>query len=127
MGIHGQTYPAQVPVPYINLPFTNKIYEAADSNKEFLSTGCGKEEKNRWVNHLFEQTIIGHAPDEKKKFLLDAPGLNISIAMGGNVAFVVGNYSTVPFSEDENVIIKFKNVFEQSYTRSVIYKKPKHR
>ncbi len=118
MAIPGQTYPAELKIPYINIPFVNSAMKAVGSGDDFYSITCGLEEKNRWVHHLFEHTIVKNTPDDRKQFLLQAPGLALSMAMGKKIALLVANYAAIPFSAEENEIIKrFVNVFEQSYIR----------
>ncbi len=118
MAIPGETYPAELRIPYISLPFVNRIMKAVRSGADFYSTTCGLEEKNRWINHLFEHTIVKYTPEERKLFLLQAPGIALSLALGKNIALLVANYAAIPFTTEENGIIKrFANVFEQSYTR----------
>ncbi len=118
MAIPGQTYPAELKIPYINIPFVNSTMEAVKNGTDFYSTICDFKEKNRWIQHLFEHTIVKNTPDDRKQFLLQAPGIALSLAMGKNIALLVANYAAIPFADEENGIIKrFAKVFEQSYTR----------
>jgi signal transduction histidine kinase len=118
MAVPGQAYPAELKIPYANISLITRVMEAVKSGNDFYSTTCDFEEKNQWIDHLLKYTVVKDSPDDRKQFLLQAPGIALSIAMGKNIALLVANYEIIPFSDEENGIIKrFANVFEQSYIR----------
>jgi signal transduction histidine kinase len=118
MAVPGEAYPAELKIPYTNISVINRVIEAVKSGSDFYSATYDFEEKNQWINHLLKNTIVGKSPDDRKQFLLQSPGIALSIAMGKNIALLVANYAIIPFSDEENSIIeRFANVFEQSYIR----------
>src|SRR5262249_20198215 len=53
-----------------------------------------------------------------KRFTYSAPGFGMSTAVTKNTRITITNFKGELFSEDENAILRrFANVFEQSYTR----------
>ncbi len=116
--IAGNPYPAELDVPYGDFAVMNRFMQEKDSDVKLLTVKFNQEEKNEWVRHLMQHTIVGQAPDEKKRQMLEAPGLAMSVVGVKNMALAVTNYSLQSFSDEENEILsRILIVFDQTYTR----------
>jgi len=74
--------------------------------------------KHEWLKHLLETSVLKNAAEKDKNDLLHTAGYARSLVITKNIILVIGNYASVPYSNEQNAILKrFGNVFEQSYTR----------
>src|SRR6185312_14347381 len=111
-------YPEQVHVPYFDHPFFNRTLENIASGSNFHTVDFTKEEKNGFLDHLYAHTIARNSSEERKKFTYDAPGFAWSTVYLKNTALTIANYDAKPYTEEQNAIIRrFGNSFEQAYTR----------
>ncbi len=118
MAVAGLPYPKEIEVPYADIRFMNRMIAEAKTNTGFVKTVLPFEEKNEWITHLMETTIVGQSPEERKTFMLGAPGIALSIAIVNTIALAISNYSLQPFTDEENEILRrFTVVFDQAYTR----------
>jgi signal transduction histidine kinase len=118
MAAPGQPYPSNIDVPYREIPMMQRIKAAIDSDLDLYADTFSFEEKNQWLDNVLENTIIKYASEERKKFMLGAVGLSITIVMQRQIALMMGNYSAIPYTDMENAILKrFSMVFEQTYIR----------
>ncbi len=119
----GYVYPEQVHVPEFDHPFFRISKEFHSRKNEpgfnFAALTFTKEEKDKFLDHLYSNTIARDiVPEERKKSNYDARGFVWSVAFSKNTSITLANYDTVPFTEEQNQIIRrFGNAFEQSYTR----------
>lgn len=124
MAISGHPYPSRISVPYKDIAFMSRLIADSKKNVPFFAEVFNKEEKDEWVSHILEHTIVKQVPEERKKMMYGAPGLAVSVAIEKNIALTIANYSMKPFEVEENAILKrFANVFEQTYTRFLDLKK----
>ncbi|MBK8504660.1 MAG: hypothetical protein IPL46_22095 [Saprospiraceae bacterium] len=57
-------------------------------------------------------------PQETSDYYFSCPGLAISTVLFENVGLYIENFSGIPYSESENnTLIRFGKVFQQTYTR----------
>src|SRR5215831_12896861 len=111
-------YPDKIHVPYFDHPFFNRTLEALASGSDFNAFVFTREEKDSFFDHLYTHTIARNAPEERKKLSYAAPGFAWSAVYLKNTALTIVNYDAEPYTEEQNAIIRrFGNVFEQSYTR----------
>jgi len=111
-------YPEQVHIPYLDNPFFNRTLESIASGSDFNAFVFTKEEKDDFLDHLYAHTIARNSSEERKKFTYDAPGFAWSTVYLKNTALTIANYDAEPFTEEQNAIIRrFGNAFEQTYTR----------
>src|SRR5688572_12734464 len=110
-------YP-RILIPYTGIDYLKSLFEARENEKEIFSKCYLFEEKNELFHHLFDHTDFKYVPAEQKKFLLGAELATMSVAIAKNTAIHITSYSRKSFSEQDNEILKrFANVFEQAYTR----------
>ncbi len=109
---------ARMLVPYDDNQYLNDIFEAKEKGKNFFSKTYSFEEKNKLFHHLFENTDFKYVPENQKQFLLESDLATMSVALAKNTGINITSYTKKSFSEKENeILIRFGNVFEQAYTR----------
>ena len=103
-------------IPYFDTPHWNGFIKAKENGEDFFITTLGFKEKNKFYRQLFKH--IPSLDEETKKFYFDCEGLAISTALMDNIGLYVENFSGIPYSEEENgVVRRFGKVFQQTYTR----------
>src|SRR6185436_7082792 len=108
--------PSQVIVPYFDSVYYNRFNEAKKNGEEFFATNLGFEEKNKFYQKLFE--YVPGLPEESKKFYFSCPGLAASTVLLDNVCLYIENFSGTPYTgEENNTLMRFGKVFQQTYTR----------
>ena len=113
-----QPYPAQIYVPYFDHPIFREVKEADDRRESFFERNYTLEEKNSFFKYFFENTAAKNIPDARKQYVLNCTGFARSVFLLKNIWLSVANYKGIPFSKEENAMLqRFANVFEQSYTR----------
>ncbi len=114
----GQSTPFKIHVPYIDNPALNRVKHAQNHKIDFFADVLTPEENHEWLVHIINNSIIKDASAETKKYLLSRGGFARSMALTNHISFTIGNFASVPYTEEENAIFKrFANVFEQSFTR----------
>lgn len=114
----GMPRPLLLIVPYLDNPAFNKPMQARNNGVDFSADMLTHEENLQFLQHLFDHSELGDIPVESKNFLLGTPGFARSQSLMKNTILTVGNYALIPYSEEQNAILKrFGNVFEQAYTR----------
>ncbi len=94
-----------------------RVKKAQLEGQPFYSDILTKEENKQWHQHLFEHNELDFITDKLKKYVFNS-GYARSIALLPNIMLIIGNYSSQPYSDEENNIIKrFANVFDQAYRR----------
>ncbi len=117
-----ESYPSKLTVPIIS-GYKDENHIAIDFvNNRATRTNFSKtytfEQKNAYFLYLFENSDFVKISEERKQFLLAAKAYTLSVAYTKNSALVFANYQEKTFSEEENNILqRFANVFEQSYIR----------
>jgi signal transduction histidine kinase len=107
---------AQITFPYFDSPHWNSFREAKANGKDFFTNLLDFETKNRFYRKLF--SYIPDLPKGTQEFYFSQPGLSISTVLMDNVGLYFENYTTTPFTEEENQILRrFGKVFQQTYTR----------
>ncbi|HEY5463040.1 MAG TPA: ATP-binding protein [Hanamia sp.] len=111
-------YPDQIHIPYLDNPFFNRTLESLANGADFTAFVFTKEEKDGFLDHLYSTTIAKNASEERKRFSYSAPGFAWSTVYLKNTALTIANYDAEPYTEEQNAILRrFGNVFEQTYTR----------
>jgi len=119
-----QNYVNRIHIPYFNRPLFNNFWKSLAQDKKFITENHSRKEKDFLFKHFFEHSDLKKAPAKRKKFLLDSAGWARSIVFGKNAALSINNFEGIPYSAEENEILKrFGKVFEQSYTRFLDLKK----
>ena len=108
--------PSQIIIPYFDCIYYNRFNDAKEKGLDFFALTLSFEEKNKFYDGLFK--LIPGFPEESKKIIFDAPAFAISTVLLENVALYIENFAGVPYSEEENnTLIRFGKVFQQTYTR----------
>ena len=83
---------------------------------DFFANHLSFEEKNKFYQDLFQ--LIPGIPEEALEYYFSCPGLAISTVLLENVGFYIENFSGTPYSDEENnTLMRFGKVFQQTYTR----------
>jgi signal transduction histidine kinase/ketosteroid isomerase-like protein/DNA-directed RNA polymerase subunit N (RpoN/RPB10) len=118
LSVPGVAHPSFIYVPYDDNAFFRFLQQGATLKKEFDTLTGSKEEKDKFFNHFFTKSDAGNIPDERKKYVFDKPGVGFTTAFRKHFYFTIVNYEGHLHSSEENTILsRFANVFEQSYTR----------
>ena len=89
-----------------------------------LSDQLTKPQKDLMFTHYFKNSNHKDVPKSRQDFILSSPGLSRTIILSQNSVIQFYRYSLQAFSEEENqVLARFGNVFEQSHTRFLDLKK----
>ncbi len=108
--------PSEIVIPYFDSPHWNSFNEAKANGKDFFANHLSFEEKNKFYQDLFE--YIPGVPGETKEYYFNCPGLAISTVLLENVGLYIENFSGTSYSDEENkILMRFGNVFQQTYTR----------
>ena len=111
-----QDLPAKITVPYLGSIWDKQFREAKEKGAGFFTTELGFEEKN-----VFYENLLDHIPGltkDTRQFYLTCPGLAISTVVQEDIGLYIENFSGAPYSEEDNAILmRFGNVFQQTYTR----------
>jgi len=115
--IPGQDQPYHIHVPYINNPINNRAKDARSKGVKFFADIVDPTESRAWHQHMFNHNQMDFLSAGAKAIVLQG-GFARSVAIMPNIMLVIGNYTSKPYSEEENSIIRrFAVVFEQTYTR----------
>ncbi|HMG67545.1 MAG TPA: hypothetical protein VK588_07660, partial [Chitinophagaceae bacterium] len=107
--------PFQVTIPYFDCAHWNSFNEAKEKGLDFFANHLSFEEKNKFYQDLFKLFPV---PDEAKEYYFSCPGLAISTVLLENVGLYIENFSGISYSDEENnTLMRFGKVFQQSYTR----------
>ena len=111
-----QDIPSKMTHPYFESVWANQFNEAKEKGADFFATKLNFEEKNIFYNELLSY-VLG-LPEASKDFYLSRPGLAASTVLLENVGLYIENFSGIPYTEEENnTLIRFGKVFQQTYTR----------
>lgn len=102
-------------IPYFDTPTWNSFLEAKAKGTTLHTDLLDFKEKNKFYKKLFKLFVI---PEDAQKFYLQCKGLAVSTALLDNVGLYIENFSAIPYTNEENnILIRFGNVFQQTYTR----------
>ncbi|HEY6437273.1 MAG TPA: hypothetical protein VIY47_11840, partial [Ignavibacteriaceae bacterium] len=111
-----QGVPSQVTIPYFDCPHWNSFIEAKEKGIDFFANHLTFEEKNKFYQDLFK--LIPGVPEETLEYYFSCPGLAISTVLFENVGLYIENFSGTPYTDEENnTLMRFGKVFQQTYTR----------
>ena len=109
--------PNEVYWPYFKHSIFDGIESARKKGKILFTALLNKSEKNSLYRHLINKTSI-EVPPERQDFALKAEGVAFSIALGKNAGIAILRFTKEAFHSEENeILIRFTNVFEQAFTR----------
>ena len=112
---HGVPSP-QIRIPYFDSPHWNSFVEAKKKDIHFFTNQLDFKAKNKFYRQLFK--LIPGIPKEAIDFYLTCPALAISTVLLDNVGLYIENFEGIPYTDEENnILLRFGNVFQQTYTR----------
>jgi signal transduction histidine kinase len=116
-------YPEKIVVPYFDHPYFKRVRECLDKGLDFNSSVFTKEEKDSFQQHFYSHVKV-EITEEHKQFVFSTKGFAWSVVYLKNTALTIANYDAEPYTEEQNAILRrFGNVFEQTYTRFLDLKK----
>jgi signal transduction histidine kinase len=108
--------PQEITIPCFDSPPNNSIKEAKEKGQDFFKYLLTFEEKNRFYQDLFQ--LMPGVPEEAIEYYLNCPGLAGSGVLLENVGLYIENFSGTPYTDEENnTLMRFGKVFQQTYTR----------
>jgi signal transduction histidine kinase len=109
---------SKIIVPYANISYLRDLFDARENGSNHFSKTYSFEVKNELFHHLFSNTDFRYVPEKQRKFLLESKEATMSVAVEKNTGIHLTRYTDKTFSDEDNAILKrFVNVFEQTYTR----------
>jgi signal transduction histidine kinase len=114
--------PSYITIPYFKATYYDQFNEAKRQGQNFFAVNLNLKEKNKFYRDLFKH--LPGFPEASKEFILKQPALTISTVLLDDVALYIENFSGTPYSNEENdVLMRFGKVFQQTYTRFLDLKK----
>ena len=111
-----QDIPSRITHPYFDSVWANQFNEAKEKGKELFTTHLNFEEKNKFYQELL--SYVPGLPEASKQFYLSCPALAASTVLSDNVSLYIENFSGTAYNDEENeILIRFGKVFQQTYTR----------
>jgi len=78
----------------------------------------GKDDKDRWLDHLFTKTVFKDVPGEYRAIQYAKPGYTTSNLALKDTWLSIGKFDVKNFTDEQHAILrKFGNAFGQAYTR----------
>ena len=118
--ITGEGFPEVVNtlIPYTEHAIISDIWKAKENGDDYFSKVYAFEEKNKYWAWAFECTNNKDLPEAMKKSLLEKETYAASIAFATHSGIYIPSYTgNIPSEKDKDVLIRFANVFDQSYIR----------
>ncbi len=111
-----QEIPSEITIPCFDSTPNNSIREAKEKGQDCFSYLLNFEEKNNFYKELFK--FIPGVPEESLEYYFNCPGLAGSGVLLENVGLYIENFSGTPYTDEENnTLMRFGKVFQQTYTR----------
>ena len=108
--------PSEVTIPWFDSPPNNSIKEAKEKGQDFFKYLLTFEEKNKFYRDLFR--FIPDVPEATLEYYFNCPGLAGSGVLLDNIGLYIENFSGTPYTDEENnILMRFGKVFQQTYTR----------
>ncbi len=111
-------HPLFIKVPYLDNPSLTRQLQARAKGDNFFADVLTADENLEWIQHVIHHSPLKDVSEENINFLLNTKGYARSVILMKHIILAIGNYFLVPYTNEQNAILKrFGNVFEQSYTR----------
>ncbi|MEO6637297.1 MAG: hypothetical protein ABIN25_03405, partial [Ginsengibacter sp.] len=111
-------HPLFITVPYLDNPSLTRTLQARTRGDNFFADALTAEENHEWIQHVVRHSPLKDVSDENVNFLLNTKGYVRSTFLMKHIILTIGNYFLIPYTSEQNAILKrFGNVFEQTYTR----------
>ncbi|HEX6890541.1 MAG TPA: hypothetical protein VF141_07610, partial [Chryseolinea sp.] len=109
--------PIKIYAPYRDLSIYIRLKSAHRGKRNFFTDTFDADEIKAWYQH-----VIDHNPEmfsqKSREYLLSRTAMTRTVVILKNVFLFLINHDIVNYSNEENeILIRFANVFEQAYTR----------
>ena len=105
-------------MPYFDDLIFNDCIQARDSGMELFAKMYSKKEKDDYINAAIAHTDFKYFPEELKQWIWAQDSLVFSFAIQKHSGIFLEDYTGKLFSDEENnILVRFSRVFEQSYVR----------
>jgi signal transduction histidine kinase/DNA-binding response OmpR family regulator len=114
-----ETYMKRAAIPFLDRPIYRVLAEATTKGKSFFVEEYTREEKIEFFEHLFKHPPYNSSTSAWKKQVLSREGgytRSVSVSHYTSI-FVVNHFGRRLPEEDNKILKRFGQVFEQSYTR----------
>jgi len=114
-----QKYPQNILVPYFKHPLFDQIVLAKNKPGSFFTLKLSQKENQIFYKHILENSEFGKIINEdRRRLVMNADSNIMSFANFQHTGLRVGNFRNHTYTQEENItILRFANVFEQTYTR----------
>ena len=114
-----QKYPHNVRVPYFKHPLFDKIVLAKKKPGNYFTLKLSQKENQSFYKHILENSDFGKIiNDDRKRLVMNADSNIMSFANFRYTGLRIGNFRNHTYTEEENnTILRFASVFEQTYSR----------
>ncbi len=114
-----EIYMKKAAIPFLDRPIYRVLAEATTKGQRFFTEEYTREEKNEFFEHLFKfPPYNSSSPEWKEQVFSREGGYTRSVSVSHYTSIFVVNHFGRRLSDDDNKILKrFGQVFEQSYTR----------
>ncbi len=114
-----EIYMKKAAIPFLDRPIYRVLAEATTKGEHFFVEEYTREEKNEFFEHLFKYPPYNSStPEWKEQVYSREGGYTRSVSVSHYTSIFVVNHFGRRLSDDDNKILKrFGQVFEQSYTR----------
>ncbi|MBT8219381.1 MAG: hypothetical protein KJP00_06140 [Bacteroidia bacterium] len=107
-------YPSLIHWPYVDLQMFDDINKSWGSG-ELLNASYTQREKGRFLKELFKVIEI---PKDRQAIIKAKNGMMSMGSFRNKTGLHLIKYAKIPFTEEEqNIVLRFSKVFEQTYTR----------
>jgi len=111
-------------MPAINNPITATVVEGQKKDLRFFSNIFSAEVTREWIQVLCDSNPASQIMIKSKDVIMNGPGFARSAVLLKDINVFIGNFAMKPLTDEQNaIVIRFANVFEQSYTRFLDLKK----
>lgn len=97
----GQPKPYLIKISYLDNPAFNLPLQTRNNGADFSTDILTREENRQFLQHIFENSMMGNLSEENKIFLLSTPGFARSQVLMKNTILTIGNYSLVPYTDSQ--------------------------
>jgi len=112
----GLTY--RVTIPFVENPVFSRLDQARENGETFFHATFDKKEKNEFFELFFSHLTKVPVEEDRLNYIYESKGIAASFTLSENASICLSNYSCIPYTEEENVILRrIGKVFEQTYTR----------
>jgi len=114
-----ETYMKRAAIPFLDRPIYRVLAEATTKGERFFVEEYTREEKIEFFEHLFNHPPYNSSTPEWKEQVLSREGgytRSVSVSHYTSI-FVVNHFGRRLSDEDNRILKRFGQVFEQSYTR----------